>query len=73
MCYDGRKFRKGAGRWSINRSYGKKIIETEKKADAPQTDDAESITDFLCVVIGLLFLALIWKFAGAQLAKKELY
>ena len=24
----------------------------------------------LCVVIGLLFLALIWKFAGAQLAKK---
>lgn len=46
MRYDGRKFRKGAGRWSINRSYGKKIIETEKKADAPQTDDAESITDF---------------------------
>lgn len=24
----------------------------------------------LCVVVGLLFLALIWKFAGAQLAKK---
>ena len=43
MRYDGRKFRKGAGRWSINRSYGKKIIETEKKADAPQTDDAEMV------------------------------
>ena len=27
----------------------------------------------LGVVVGLLFLALIWKFAGEQLAKKELY
>ena len=33
----------------------RKSLETEKKADAPQTDDAESITDFPCVVIGLLF------------------
>ena len=48
----------------------KEIIETEKKADAPQTDDAEVSRISLCVVIGLLFLALIWKFAGAQLAKK---
>ena len=64
---------KGAGRWSINRSYGKKIIETEKKADAPQTDDAESITDFPVCGNRPSFLALIWKFAGAQLAKKELY
>ena len=45
VCVTMEEVRKG-GTMEYNRSYGKKIIETEKKADAPQTDDAESITDF---------------------------